>query len=333
MGADSRKREAISVWQFLAMDEDELKRADLVAINLAVARGIPALNDLDVSRYCRIVDGWTRQFAAELPRLERIFHAAPERWKDDIRFMRVGMLAGFITGELGIAYIEEQRHVTSVQYTNPSDLFINGLIDTKRGTCGSLPTLHAAMSRRLGWPVSLACAKSHFLSRFDDGQVVHNIEYNGSKAGVFSSDPDDFYIEKFGLPRRAVECGSDLRRLTTREMIGAFLALRGRHYSDTGRWLYADQDFALSRALFPTHRRTFLASAYPMGRRGAMLFDPDEDGHPNSFANEIASAGQHRLARVECKHSTVPAGGNGGRHVDVHVVNVPLVSHPFYRVR
>lgn len=86
------------------------------------------------------------------------------------------MLAGYMGKYLGLEYIPEQRQSKAVWYTNPSDLFLNGLIDTKQGTCANMPVLHVAIARRLGWPVSLACVHSHFVSRFDDGEVVYNIE-------------------------------------------------------------------------------------------------------------------------------------------------------------
>lgn len=289
MASDSGIPESATVWQLLALTDDAIEQVDLVAANLLVARGIPSLSHLDINRYCRIVDGWTEQFAVELPQLEAMFHQSPERWKNDIRFFRFGMLAGFLGHEVGIRYIEEQRNATSVRYTNPSDLFLNGVIDTKRGTCGNMAALHVAMCRRLGWPVALAAVKSHFISRFDDGEVVHNIEMSSVRQGTFSSDPDNFYIEKFGLPPRAINSGSDLRKLSMREMIGVFLSLRGRHRTDTGKLLEADQDYALARALFPTHRRTYIAALPPMLRRGGTLFDSDEVGHPNSLYGELAA--------------------------------------------
>ena len=201
-------------WHFLALSDAELERADVVRLNLAVAREIPALADLDVGRYVRIVDEWARQFARVLPGMEARFRRTPEKWNNDIRFFRVGMLQGFLGHELGLRYIDEQKHATAVRYMNPSDLFLNGLIDTKQGTCGNMPVLHVAMARRMGWPVSLACAKSHQISRFDDGEVVHNIEATSTHPGSFCSDPDEVYIEQYNLPAKAIECGSDLRKLS-----------------------------------------------------------------------------------------------------------------------
>jgi hypothetical protein len=124
----------LTIWKLLALDEPDLEQFDLVAANLTIARQIPALSELEIPRYVRIVEDWTRQFAQRLPDMERVFQQTPARWKSDIRFFRIGMLQGFLGHEIGLRYFEEQKHVTAVSYTDPSNLFINGLIDKKEGT-------------------------------------------------------------------------------------------------------------------------------------------------------------------------------------------------------
>jgi hypothetical protein len=285
MGSDLA---SLTVWKLLALGQDELEQVDVVAANLAVAREIPALSRLHIPNYVEIVDDWTRRFAQSLPQMERVFEQTPWRWKSDIRFFRVGMLQGFLGHDIGLQYIEEYKHATAIGYTDPSDLFINGLIDKKQGTCANMAALHVAMSRKMGWPVSLAVAKSHQLSRFDDGHVIHNIEATATHPGSFCSEDDSFYIKKCGLPKRAIECGSDLRKLTVREMLGVFLALAGRHYMDTDQVEAADAVYPLSRTLFPRYRHAYIAAMLPALNRGKQLFDPDELGHPNSLFEDLA---------------------------------------------
>ncbi len=128
-----------------------------------------------------------RSFLSAGFRCGRAFQTTPWKWRNDIlRFFRVGMLAGFLGNVIGIDYIEEQKHAERISYTNPSDLFLNGIIDTKRGSCANLAALHVAISRRMGWPVSLASAGTHWISRFDDGQVYHNIETSKATKGSFA---------------------------------------------------------------------------------------------------------------------------------------------------
>jgi len=284
-GQSQTTDKARTLWQFLALEDDQLEAADLVEMNLSVAREIPSLKSLDVHRYCRIVDDWTEQFRKWLRGAEKNFHNAPSYFKNDIHFFRVGMLAGYMGKFLGIRYIESHKKAKEVRYTNPSELFLNGVIDTKWGSCGNMAALHVAMSRRMGWPVSLACAKSHFLSRFDNGKVIHNIEATHlDETGGFTSDPDNICMKVQQIPKKAVECGSDLRSLSAREMMGAFLGLRGRHYIDVKDFDRADLSYSLSRVLFPRHRRAYIAAMAPMFKRGEQLFESDEGGHPNTLS-------------------------------------------------
>lgn len=286
---------SLTIWKLLALDDGELERFDLVAANLAVARGIPALAKLNIAHYVGVVDEWTQRFARQLPDMERMFRQTPARWKDDVRFFRIGMLQGFLGHEIGLRYIDEHKHATAVSYTDPSDLFIDGLIDKMQGTCGNMAALHVAMCRRMGWPVSLAVAKSHLLSRFDDGRAIHNIEATSTHPGAFCSEDDSFYIKKYALPARAIECGSDLRKLTMREMLGLFLALAGRHYIDTGQMEAADTVYSLSRTLFPHYRMGYIGAIVPTMNRGKRLFNPDELGHPNSLFEALAPASAPQL--------------------------------------
>ena len=170
-----------SVTQLISLSDAELERVDIVEMNIAVAREIPGLEKLDYARYRKTVDAWTEQFRRWLPTTEHAFKQTPEKYKNDINFFCPGMLAQFLDEHVGVAYVAQQkqdqkRGVKEVRYTDPGYLLLHGLIDTKEGTCATMPALHVAIGRRLGWPVTLACAKSHYVCRYDDGKVVYNIE-------------------------------------------------------------------------------------------------------------------------------------------------------------
>jgi hypothetical protein len=284
MGTHEATVKARTFWQLLALDDSELETTDVVEMNLSVAREIPSLEKLEVGRYCRIVDQWTSGFRNWLPSAEKKFRERCQYFKNDIRFFRVGMLASYMGKFLGIRYIESHKKAKAIYYTNPNELFLNGLIDTKLGSCGNMAALHVAMSRRMGWPVSLACANAHFLSRFDDGEVVHNIEATHvDETGGFTSDPDHVCMRVQNIPQKAVDCGSDLRRLSAREMMGAFIALRARHFRDAGDAHRADLSFSLSRVLFHKRRRTYIEGMVPFLNRCEQLFERGETGHPDSL--------------------------------------------------
>src|SRR5262249_1680248 len=157
---------------------------------------------------------------ARMPKFENEFRQTPQNWRNDIDFFRLGLVCWYVDVVLGVAYREDQRSVTRISYTDPTDLFLNGVMDTRRGTCGNLSVLHVVLGRRIGLPVSLACAGTHYICRFDDGTKIINIETTETGNGGFSSQPDDAILKQWKLPPCAQSCGSDLRAVTPHEMLG-----------------------------------------------------------------------------------------------------------------
>jgi hypothetical protein len=94
-----------------------------------------------------------------------VFRRTPQDWKNDVNFFRLGVLCGYLEHEAVIVCNEVQRTATEVYYTNPSDLFLNGVMDTLQGNCGNMAALHVAIGWRPGWPVSLACVRSYYICR------------------------------------------------------------------------------------------------------------------------------------------------------------------------
>ncbi len=227
---------------------------DPVEVNLSVCLDITHFAGLNVQAYQSIVDQWAVDFDRRLPRAEQHFRATPQDWKDDVRFFRLGMLCWYIGEVLGIRYKEDQVELKAVRYTNPRDLFLNGLIDTRQGTCGNMPVLYLAIAWRLGWPVNLIIAGSHALCRFADGAVYYNIECTNFANG-FRSPPDEFLQETYGISDEAIRIGSDLCPLTPRQMLGWFVGLRGRFHMDSGRTNQAAADYSLALSLFPESQR------------------------------------------------------------------------------
>ena len=181
-------------------------------MNLVVAQGIPCFADLDIGHYVRLADQWASDIRQRLPGAEAHFHRSPANWKNDIRFFRLGIVCWYVDEVLGVTYPDELADAEDRLYADPMNVFLNGLMDRRRGSCASMPTLHVALGWRLGWPVSLACARNHLFCRYDDGEVTHNIEATAFGRGGFRSHPDDYYRQQYRIPQIAVSCGSDLRR-------------------------------------------------------------------------------------------------------------------------
>ena len=288
----SRDYSRIELRHLLAMTENELAAVDPLAMNLVVAKGIECLADLEIAEYQATVNAWTEDFRTRcLPHWEQFFHEAPDDFRNDLRYFRLGMVCQYLDLEVGISYHPEQRHLKKILYTNPSDLFLNGVIDTKYGTCGNMSALHVAIGLRMGWPVSLACVNSHYVCRFDDGEIAYNVESTDTGRGGWSCRTDADFLADVHVPERAIPVGSDLRALSPREVLGIFVASRARHTQDIGKhncdeskMLESESDWLLSRYLFPVQRKTYTNQLAISAMRGETLFGRTEIGHPVSFA-------------------------------------------------
>ncbi len=285
-----RDYSCVTVEQLVGMSNEELAAVDPVAMNLIVAKGLPALANIDIRRYQKAVDRWVLDLNRRcLPMWEPSFHREPHDFKDDIRYFRLGMVCQYLELEAGIQYRQDQRDITSILYTDPTHVFLNGVIDSGEGTCATLATLQLAMGWRMGWPVSLACINAHYILRFDDGETTHNIETTQSGHGGFKSDPDEFLIREHRLSPLAINSGSELRALRPRELLGAFIGLRARHRQDVGKSLHrtdllleSESDWLLARYLFPTNRSMYRDQMVAATLRGETLFEPNEAGHPQT---------------------------------------------------
>ena len=232
----------------------QISQIDPLRLNLAVARGCPACRELEVDCFAAVVDDWANQVRQLLPSAEAEFRHRPSDWKDDLDFFRLGLLCWFLDEVQGIRYRDDHREKEQVVYTDPGDLFLYGLIQTRQGTCATMPTLHVALGWRLGWPVALAVAGWHVLCRYDDGTKTHNIEATRTGGGGFHSHPDHEYRERYGISERDVASGSDLTALDARRMLGLFVGFRARYWQDVGQFEQARNDYDLARSLFPNSR-------------------------------------------------------------------------------
>jgi hypothetical protein len=236
--------------ELVGRSDAELGAADPLVMNLVVARGIPGLSHIDVDSYSRLANRWAEAIGHRLVRNEPAFWRTPHDWDNDVHQFRLGVVCQFVHEELGIRYREDQKDAEKIRYTDPCDLFVNGVMDTRGGTCGNLATLHVALGWRLGWPVSLALAGWHCIVRFDNGEVVWNIEASNTEGG-FRVNPDSFYQKQYNVPQEHVACGSDLTFLKPRQLLGLFFGWRGRYWWDNGEIDRAKGDFLVALDLFP----------------------------------------------------------------------------------
>ena len=85
----------LTVRSFLGMEDDELAVVDPVVMNLVVAKGIPALANIDIERYVAMADGWAADLRRNLAQADENFRRAPENWKHDIDFSRLAFVCWY----------------------------------------------------------------------------------------------------------------------------------------------------------------------------------------------------------------------------------------------
>ena len=244
-----------TLWEdMLTWDSWHLAATDPAFVNLEVAKGIPDLADLDIKPYCQMLDTSASAFARWLPQAELEFQADPAGWHNDLVAFRLGMLCQFIEQVLDIRYNEKQRNVQKISYTNPGDLFLNGVLDTREGTCGNMAVLYLSLCWRLRWPVFLAQSWWHSFCRYDDGQRTMNIETSCIGMGGFRTPPDAEYAWQDSLSDEDIISGANLTALKPQQMLGCFFGARGRYWYDRFDARGAEADYGRASRLFPQSR-------------------------------------------------------------------------------
>ncbi|CAN5402993.1 hypothetical protein BH11PSE7_BH11PSE7_36880 [soil metagenome] len=149
--------------------------------------------DLDVAAYNRKID----DLAAQARRQIALRNA---REPDDI----IRTLNTFFYKQWGVRYDDAPD-----RYRKRDNFFINGLLDTRVGTCQTIPMLYMAVAQRLGLPVYAVFAPEHQFVRYVDPALVEqNIELSGG-AGY---SPDDDYAFRLNISDKARRNGAYLAR-------------------------------------------------------------------------------------------------------------------------
>jgi Transglutaminase-like superfamily len=227
---------------------------DPLVSNLLVAREIPRLADLQVDHYVCLVNSWAAEIRQLVSGTRDQFFETPGDWDHDIHLFSAGIACYYLDVILGIRYREEQKHLRTVRYTNPADLFINGVIDTRRGTCANMSALYVAIAWRLGWPITLTLAGWHLFCRYSANGKSRNIEVTNNGRGGFHSHPDGYYQQSYQVDDKSIKAGSDLTCLSSRQQVGVFFGLRARHWWDLHCYNLSYRDYCFASHLFPESR-------------------------------------------------------------------------------
>lgn len=162
-----------------------------------------AYPDLDVEKYSKKLD----QMVKEIQRLTGN-SIDPDQ--------RIRALNTYLYKRQGFHYDRDDPYARKLK-----NRYINGLLDTKSGSCVTMPLLYLALAQRLGYPVYSVSAPQHLFLRYVDPNLeMQNIE--ATSGGGYSSDAD--YIVAMEIPNRGIDTGAYLQTMTYKEVLAELFA-------------------------------------------------------------------------------------------------------------
>jgi regulator of sirC expression with transglutaminase-like and TPR domain len=126
--------------------------------------------DLDIDRYNNLLNMMTLDIKIKMQSVSQ-----------DDSDTRIRVMNTYFIKALGFQYDRDD-----IQGRKKSNRTINGLMDTRKGSCWTMPLLHLAVAQRLNYPIYPVSAPQHIFLRYDDpGLEMQNIE---ATAGGYTSN-------------------------------------------------------------------------------------------------------------------------------------------------
>ena len=189
----------------IQLDEEFL---NITEMSLLIAR--EEYSEIKIADYVECVDWYARVIKARIA-------------EGDKPKTIINIINEFLFDELGFIY---------VQTGYLEDLYLNKVIDRRKGNCVGLSILYLSIAEKLSLPLFGVNVPDHIFVRYDDGEQKINIE-TGHKGMSLS---DSFYVsnslERFD--EESVELGCYLQNLNTKEVISNILLNRSKIRRENG---------------------------------------------------------------------------------------------------
>jgi hypothetical protein len=226
---------------------------DLALANWLVVADIPEFRDMTRESYFTQLDVMTDQVHRDMARMQASGWGGTD--PDDPK-TRCQRFCSAIVG-LHFAYADEFReeNITPKQLfalvANPNNIFLAGLMRTKRGSCASMPMIYLVIGQRLGMPVHLVTIGKHFFIRWDEPRFRMNIETTIVQKVAWTPD-ESVYLDTEGMTRDQLR-GNQLLNFTSREVIGELFHARSAYWHTKMGKCETQSCLDLARAKFLEH--------------------------------------------------------------------------------
>lgn len=130
---------------------------------------------------------------------------------------RIRVINTYLYKEVGFQY-----DLDDPQVMNANNRYLNGLLDTKKGSCITLPLLYVVLGQKLGYPIYPVLVPQHFFVRYTDPKFLEqNIEATGGGGYV----PDSRYKRDFSITETGIKSGAYLKSLSYKEYLSELIAI------------------------------------------------------------------------------------------------------------
>jgi len=136
----------------------------------------------------------------------------------------------------------------------PQNRFIKGILDTKKGSCVTMPMLYIAVAQRMGYPVYPVNTPDHNFLRYVDARLKkQNIEATSN--GGYS--PDGVLIKDLEVSEAGVKSGAYMKTLTYRQYLAELLSHNGAYWAQQGYFQKAIEYLEKATELYPNGANTY----------------------------------------------------------------------------
>lgn len=110
--------------------------------------------------------------------------------------------------------------------------YLNGLLDTKSGSCTTLPLLYLVLAQRLGYPIYPVAAPQHLFCRYT-GPNCPQPNIDPAAMGSYTSNEEYAFVLQ--IPVKGIEVGTYLKTMTYKQYVGDLLGENGTHWARRGK--------------------------------------------------------------------------------------------------
>ena len=213
--------------RFHELPPEEYAGLDIGEVNLECAERLPGSENLDIPGSLRMLNRWADLVRHETQRLWPRFERDPQDFNDSPAYFRMLVMTTVLQRDLGVHYdLDSLDGPFDASDSRPH--FIHGILEGRGGTCANLPVLYTAIGRRLGYPLKLVQAITHWFVRWDDPQAGTQLNIEATAHGLICH-PDEHYTT-WPKPMRPelVAGGWVLKSLEPCRELAAFYEMRGR---------------------------------------------------------------------------------------------------------